>query len=200
LNGPRWRRLPIARVTTSEHNAETFSCQWSGALLRMSFVRLFARILIASILALLAALPVQAQSAEDIYALNRQTLQLYNQGKYAEAFRIAEQAVALAEKALGPGHPDTLLCVNNLGFLYDTQGRYGEAEPLLKRALTGREKALGPEHPATLTSVNNLGYLYQAQGRYRRRPGRECGSPLGPCPCVYLCTSPRPACVALGGG
>jgi tetratricopeptide (TPR) repeat protein len=54
---------------------------------------------------------------------------------------------------LGPEHPDTLMSVSNLGFLYQAQGRYDEAEPLYQRALAGREKTLGLEHPDTLTSV-----------------------------------------------
>ena len=77
---------------------------------------------------------------------------------------MAEQAVALAQRVLGPSHPDTLSSVNNLAFFYQAQGRYSEAEPLYKRALAAFERALGPEHPSTLTSVNNLAGLY-------RRPG-----------------------------
>src|SRR5262245_45487860 len=103
-------------------------------MVRASFVRPFARILIASLLVLLAALPGQAQSVADVDTRNRQVEQLYNQGNYAEAFKLAEQTLALAEKALGPEHPDTLLSVNNLAALYQAQGRYSEAEPLLKRA------------------------------------------------------------------
>lgn len=101
-----------------------------------------------------------------IQALNSRAVQLYTKGKYAEAIRVAERALSLADKALGPEHPDTLWSVNNLGTLYYTQGRYGEAESLYKRALAGREKALGAGHLDTLRSVNNLGLLYQAQGRY----------------------------------
>jgi tetratricopeptide (TPR) repeat protein/CHAT domain-containing protein len=151
----------------------------------VSFVRLFARILIAT-LALLAALPVQAQSAEDIQARNRQVEQLINQGKHAEAFKLAEQTLSLAERVLGPEHPSTLTDVSNLGLLYHMQGRHAEAEPLYKRVFAGREKALGPEHPETLLSVNILGVLYDEQGRYaeaepflkRAVEGRE--ATLGP--------------------
>ena len=133
--------------------------------MRAWFIRLIGSILIASILAQFDSLPARAQSAEDVKALNRQALQLYNQGKSAEAFAVAQQALSLAEAALGPQHPNTLGSVNNLAFLYDTQGRYSDSEPLHKRALAGREAALGPAHPVTLESVNNLALLYQAQGR-----------------------------------
>jgi CHAT domain-containing protein/tetratricopeptide (TPR) repeat protein len=132
---------------------------------RASIIRLYCFFIVAIPVAYSGALPA-ADSAEDVKALNRQAVELYRQGKYAEAFKRAEMALAIAEKSLGPEDPDTLLSVNNLGFLYEAQGRYAEAEPLLRRALAGREKALGPDHADTLLSVNNLGFLYQAQGRY----------------------------------
>ncbi len=121
---------------------------------------------IAMLLAIAASTGVEAQVADDVAALNKQAAQLYGQGKYKEAATMAEQAVALAQRVLGPSHPDTLSSVNNLAFFYQAQGRYSEAEPLYKRALAAFERALGPEHPSTLTSVNNLAGLYDAQGRY----------------------------------
>ncbi len=123
-------------------------------------------LLIASTMTQLGSRPAWAQNAKDVQALNLQVVQLYNQGKYAEAFAVAKRALSLAEAALGPQHPDTLSSINDLGILYQAQGRYGEAEPLYKRALEGYEAALGPRHPYTLRSLNNLGFLYNTQGRY----------------------------------
>ena len=93
-------------------------------------------------------------------------LALYDQGRYAEAEPLYKRALAIAEKALGPDHPDVASCLNNLAILYKAQGRYAEAEPLYKRALAIREKALGPDHPSLAQSLNNLALLYDAQGRY----------------------------------
>ena len=135
-------------------------------MLRAWLMRIFVFILIAAILATVAPSTAQAQGADEITALNQQVIQLHGQGKYAEATTISERLLSLAERALGPEHPDTLGSVNNLAFLYQAQGRYGEAEPLFRRALAARERVLGPEHPDTLISVNNLGALYRAQGRY----------------------------------
>ena len=135
-------------------------------MVRASLGRLFARIFIASILALFVAFPAHAQSEEDIPALNSQVVQLYNQSEYAEAVKLAEQTLVQAEQALGPEHPATLLSVDQLALLYKAEGRYGEAEPLLRRTLASRERALGPEHRDTLVSVNSLAMLYREQGRY----------------------------------
>ena len=91
---------------------------------------------------------------------------LYCQGRYAEAEPFIKRSLAIAEKALGPEHPDVGTALNNLAVLYRSQGRYAEAEPLYKRSLAIREKALGPDHPDVGTSLNNLAVLYQSQGRY----------------------------------
>src|SRR6202521_4695264 len=102
--------------------------------------------------------PLLAQLVE-AEALNKQVIELYRAGKYAEATPLAERALAIREKALGPDHPDVAQSLNNLAELYDNQGRNGETEPLYKRALAIREKALGPDHPLVAQSLNNLAGL-----------------------------------------
>jgi tetratricopeptide (TPR) repeat protein len=69
------------------------------------------------------------------------------------------------EKVLGPEHPDTANCLNNLAGLYEPQGQYAKPEPLYQRALAIREKALGPEHPALATSLENFASLLRNMGR-----------------------------------
>jgi CHAT domain-containing protein len=98
--------------------------------------------------------------------LNRQVLQLLNQGKYLEAIPIARLALAIREKALGADHPDVATSLNNLALLYKAQGNYTTAEPLYKRSLAIYEKALGTDHSLVATSLNNLASLYQLQGNY----------------------------------
>ena len=80
--------------------------------------------------------------------------------------RSTSGSLAIAEKALGPDHPDVATILHNLASLYHAQGRYADAEPLYKRSLAIMEKALGPDHPDVATSLNNLALLYHAQGRY----------------------------------
>jgi CHAT domain-containing protein/tetratricopeptide (TPR) repeat protein len=128
--------------------------------------RWVALIVLAGALAGVEPMTARAEGADDAYALNRQVVQLYRQGEYAEATEIAKRVLQLREKALGPEHPDVGQSLNNLAGLYFVQGRYGQAEPLYKRALAIGEKALGPEHPTLGTHLNNLAGLYHAQGRY----------------------------------
>ena len=87
-----------------------------------------------------------AQQGDDADALNAQVIKLYGEGKYSEAVPIAQRALALREKALGPDHPDVATTLHNLAALYYNQGRYADAEPLYKRSLAIGEKALGPDH------------------------------------------------------
>ncbi|MDZ4790015.1 MAG: tetratricopeptide repeat protein, partial [Hyphomicrobiales bacterium] len=89
----------------------------------------------------------QDQPPPELEALNDKVIELYQAGKYAEATPIAQRALAIAEKAPGPDHPDTGARLNNLALLYQAQGRLAEAEPLYKRALAIADKALGPDHP-----------------------------------------------------
>jgi tetratricopeptide (TPR) repeat protein len=91
---------------------------------------------------------------------------LKGRARYAETEPLHQRALAVCEKVLGPDHPHTATCVNNLAVLFDNQGRYAEAEPLYQRALAIFEKAQGPDHPSTATSLNNLALLYDHQGRY----------------------------------
>jgi CHAT domain-containing protein/tetratricopeptide (TPR) repeat protein len=109
--------------------------------------------------------PSSAQSsAAD--KLTGRIIELYRAGRYAEAVPLAQEALAIREKALGPDHLDVALSLNNLAGLYDNQGRYAEAEPLYKRSLAIREKALGPDHLDVATALGGLAELYRNQGRY----------------------------------
>ncbi len=109
-----------------------------------------------------------ADAAAEADALSRKVEALYRSGRYAEAIVLAEKAIALREKALGPEHPDTAKSLNNLAELYYWMGAYAKAEPLYRRALAIFEKVLGPEHPLTATSLNNLAELYREMGAYAK--------------------------------
>jgi CHAT domain-containing protein/tetratricopeptide (TPR) repeat protein len=109
---------------------------------------------------------VSAQPADGAAELSRQVIELLNAGRYAEAIPLAQRALAIREKTLGPFHPDLATSLNDLAVLYYNQGRYGDAEPLYKRALSIREKALGRAHPHVALSMSNLGSLYESEGRY----------------------------------
>jgi len=109
-------------------------------------------------------LPVDPDDLREADALNRQAIQLYNQGRIAVAIPLAQKSLAINEKVLGPDDPKVARSLNNLAFLYRATATYAKAEPLLVRALAITEKALGPEHREVATVLDNLAYLYWVTG------------------------------------
>jgi CHAT domain-containing protein len=118
------------------------------------------------------ALPVAAQDQDTELAeaaqLNERVLQLDHARRYSEAVSLAQRALALREKVLGPAHPDVATALYNLASLYQAQGDYGRAAPLYQRALAIFEKALGPENAVVARVLSNLAGAYKAQGDFGR--------------------------------
>jgi tetratricopeptide (TPR) repeat protein len=107
-----------------------------------------------------------AQGPDEAATLTQQIIQLYKQGRYSEAIPLAQRALTIREKALGPNHPEVAVALNHLAELYRAQDRYADAAPLYKRALAIWEKAQGPDHRDVATALNNLAVLYENEGRY----------------------------------
>ena len=63
--------------------------------------RIAANAVIAGILVAIVPMGLRGQSADEVEGLNKQIVQLYGQGRYAEAIATALQALALAERTLG---------------------------------------------------------------------------------------------------
>jgi tetratricopeptide (TPR) repeat protein/pimeloyl-ACP methyl ester carboxylesterase len=105
-----------------------------------------------------------AANAERAELLNRAGSYFHGRAAYSAARPLYERALAIAEKTLGPEHPDTATSLNNLATLLQDQGDLAGARPLFERALAISEKTLGPDHPETATSLNNLATLLHAQG------------------------------------
>jgi CHAT domain-containing protein/Tfp pilus assembly protein PilF len=110
--------------------------------------------------------PTSQVVLDEASRLNLLVEKFYTEGKFGEAVPVAERALALREKALGPMHADVAESLNNLASLYQAQGAYGKAEPLYVRALDIHEKALGSMHADVAVSLNNLALLYWSQGAY----------------------------------
>jgi CHAT domain-containing protein/Tfp pilus assembly protein PilF len=124
--------------------------------------------------ALLLAAGLEPLSAQDnterdaLIAATRQGDKLYRQGRYAEAIRAFEKAVALADRVLGANDLTTASLVNNLAAAYKGQGQYAKAEPLYLRSLKIRQARLGNDHPLVALGLNNLGALYRDLAQYAK--------------------------------
>jgi tetratricopeptide (TPR) repeat protein len=108
----------------------------------------------------------QIYQSMNVTALNDEALSLESKGDLAAAEPLFRQAVAIAEKSLGPNHPDTAGSLNNLASLLESKGDYAAAEPLYGRALAIVETTLGPGDPRTAAALDNLAGLFEAEGNY----------------------------------
>lgn len=119
---------------------------------------------VASIVRWLDPNHVQIDAARHL--LNRTGRYLWERGRYGESERLHELALAVAERTLGPEHPDVATSLNNLANIHYDRGRYGEAQNLHERALAIRKQAHGPDHPHVAMSLNNLANVHYDRGRY----------------------------------
>jgi len=116
----------------------------------------------------------QGETPDLAQALSILGNRLFARGQVDEARPHLERAVAIREKALGPGHPLTVDSINNLAVILCSQGNYEEAQPLLERALRVTEETFGEDHEMTATSLNNLGHVLATQGLFEEaRPLME---------------------------
>ncbi len=108
------------------------------------------------------------RALQEARKLSTESVRLRRAGKDEEARPLAERALELREKALGPEHPDVAHSLNNLAILYHLKGDYAKAEPLYQRSLAIMEKALGPEHLDVKYPLGGLADIYWEKGDYAK--------------------------------
>ena len=114
----------------------------------------------------LLAAPAYAQGLEEAASLDRQVIQLSQQGRYSEAVPLAERVLAIREEALGSNHPQVALALYSLAILFTSQGRYADAEQLFIRSVAIDDKVFGPDNTVSATTLSDLAELYRIQHRY----------------------------------
>ncbi|MBN2314437.1 MAG: tetratricopeptide repeat protein [Sedimentisphaerales bacterium] len=85
----------------------------------------------------------------------------WDQGRYAEAAELAEDALSTSRRVLGDEHDVTLTLVKTLGNMYGALGRYDEAEQLYLSGLQAARRA-----KSNVNMMGNLAGVYMGQGRY----------------------------------
>jgi tetratricopeptide (TPR) repeat protein len=89
---------------------------------------------------------------------------LWCQAELEQTRQLLERALAISEAQLGPEHPDTAHCLNDLGAVLRGLGDLSAARDHHQRALAIYESQLGPNHPGTTASLNSLGLLLRDLG------------------------------------
>ncbi|NPC82345.1 serine/threonine protein kinase, partial [Pyxidicoccus fallax] len=111
----------------------------------------------------------EATGDDAVRALAHSTLGavLVKVGRYDEARRRHEQALALRLKALGPEHPMVADSLLQLGIVSWWQARNEDALDKVGRAVALRQKVLGPEHPDTVAALTYVAAVQKELGRLR---------------------------------
>nr|MDJ0600384.1 tetratricopeptide repeat protein [Crocosphaera sp.] len=140
---------------------------WITATMFVGMIGLWGVMLNPTIAQVISQVSAEDQAAlEEARRLTEQIVKLYQQGKYDEAFLLAEKALAIFRQQLGDSHIEIAPSLNNLARLYESQGRYAEAALLYEQALAIYKQQLGENHLDTGIGFNNLAGLYESQGRY----------------------------------
>lgn len=91
------------------------------------------------------------------------------EGRFGPAADLFGEAIALAERALGPRSIVLAYVLNDLGMNCKYAGRFEDAEPLYRRAEAIIEALAGSSvHPVIASLYHNLGGLEHARGDYER--------------------------------
>ena len=77
--------------------------------------------------------------------LNQEGMDLYRTGNYDRAVTVANKSLEVAEKNVGPEHPDVATSLNNLAVLYKTQGSVHAGRAALQAGLG--HLGAGPSSP-----------------------------------------------------
>ena len=108
------------------------------------------------------------RALHDANKLDEESKRLSHAGKYDESLPLAERALQLRERLLGPDHLDVADSLNDLALLHWERGEYTKAEPLFQRVVAICEKLRGAEHPDVATALSNLAVLYSDQGEHAK--------------------------------
>jgi tetratricopeptide (TPR) repeat protein len=92
-------------------------------------------------------------------------LQLYREGRYAEAESMYRRALDAFDGAGEGGSLNRALTLENVAVMLRAQGRYAESEKIQRDALPRLEELTGPESLATVRAVGNLAALYWSSGK-----------------------------------
>jgi tetratricopeptide (TPR) repeat protein len=87
------------------------------------------------------------------------------------ALAAAQRGLEVAERELGPEHPQVIAALNNVSIAHYYGHRKDEALVYLQRALGLAEKVHGPNHPTIAIPLNNMGVILTDQSRYAEAIG-----------------------------
>ena len=91
--------------------------------------------------------------------------ELNQQGRYTEAAKVAENALAVVMSQPDTDYPKLYISNSFIGIAYEKAGQYSKAETAYKQELQAMEKHLGTHHYALILPVNSLSRICEKQGK-----------------------------------
>ena len=91
-----------------------------------------------------------------------------DQGRYADARKLMEDAREILEKLHGPDSSQVATCCSNLAEVAINQDRYAEAESLIGRAVVIHEKLHGALHTSVGCDLSKMISILRNQGKYAK--------------------------------
>ncbi|KAK4119140.1 hypothetical protein N657DRAFT_582270, partial [Parathielavia appendiculata] len=79
-----------------------------------------------------------------------------NQGRWEEAEVPQAKELELCSSSLGQRQPDTLICMENLAFIWKDMGRHEDALDLRQACFDVQQQVLGTGHPDTASTLLTL--------------------------------------------
>jgi CHAT domain-containing protein/tetratricopeptide (TPR) repeat protein len=113
-------------------------------------------------------MPSEQEMRQQIDQVNRQVIELHQQGRSTEALALAVQLCDQTRQAMGEHHSNYAISLKILAGLYKATGDYAQAEPLYWQAAEILRQTFGENHPVYAAGLNNLAGLYKAAGDYAR--------------------------------
>lgn len=110
-------------------------------------------------------LDAPAGPANDLASLLRLGTEKQQAGNEAEAEEFFRKALEIADRTLGPDHPELMLLLTDLTRLYLRKSAFAAAEPLLLRLLE-MKRGKGEDHPEVATVLASLANVRQSLGRH----------------------------------
>ena len=87
-----------------------------------------------------------------------------NVGRFAEAVKLSEEALAFRKRVLHKDHPSIPESMNNVAKAYADVGRRGEALAMQEKVLAFFKRVLPTDHPDIATSMSNVAVSHHAVG------------------------------------
>lgn len=105
------------------------------------------------------------EKIENFKKINQQVIAKYQDGKYKDALRTAEQALAMSIEIFGAEHNETATSYSNLGEIYRAKKDYDEAIESFEKALTIYQKNPSANEKKIAGVLKSLGTVLAFDGK-----------------------------------